>query len=208
MRVLNLEQGSEEWLRARMGVATASNFSAIVTSKGELSKTLSKYALQLASELLLDKVQDTYKNQNMQRGNDLEPIARQAYQEQTISLVDECGFMLSDCKNFGYSPDGLLNQDGLIEIKCPTASIHTKYLIDNRVPVEYWQQCQGGLMVSGRKYLDFISYHPDFKDDKKLFIKRVERDEEFIEKLKLGIDKVIELRDEYLTRIMGVLEKC
>ena len=202
MQILNLEQGSQEWLLARMGVATASNFSSVVTSKGELSKTLSKYALQLASEMLLNKVQDTYKNQNMQRGNDLEPVARQAYQEETLQLVDECGFMISECKGFGYSPDGLLDNDGLIEIKCPVAATHTKYLIDNKLPSEYVQQCQGGLMVSGRKYLDFISYHPDFKDDKKLFIKRVERDEEFIEKLKVGIDKVIQLRDEYLTRIM------
>ena len=201
MEILELEQGSEEWLQARMGKATASNFSKIVTTKGVESATLSKYALELASELLLVKPEAGYKNDNMQRGNDLEPFARESYELEKFVEVKEVGFM--SCGDYGYSPDGLIGDDGLVEIKCPLATTHLQYLIDGKLPTAYFQQCQGGLMVSGRRYLDFISYHPNFQDDKKLFIIRVERDEEFIKKLKAGIDKVIELRDQFITKIKG-----
>jgi hypothetical protein len=197
--VNNIEQGSEEWLNLRLGKATVSNFSKIVTSTGKESTSLPKYALQLASDILVTKPEETYKNESMQRGNDLEPLAREAYQEHTLNIVDEVAFY--DCIDFGYSPDGLIGKDGLVEFKCPQATTHTQYLFDNKLPTTYKAQCQGGLMVTGRKWLDFCSFHPNFQDDKKLFITRVERDEEFIEKLQAGIDKVIELRNEFIKKI-------
>jgi len=202
MQILDLEQGSPEWLKARLGVATASNFSKIVTTQGKESTAIDKYALELASEMLLSKPDSTYKNENMQRGNDLEGKARQAYQEHTLNFVEEIGFIKSDCNNYGYSPDGLVDDDGLIEIKCPLATTHLQYLIDDKLPTAYFQQCQGGLFVSGRKWLDFVSYHPNFKDGKDLFIKRVFRDEDFIKTLKQQINKVILLRDDLVAKIV------
>ncbi len=198
--IRDIVQGSEEWLQLRLGVATASNFDKIITSTGKESATLPKYALELATQSLLTEPEPSYKNEAMQRGNDLEPIARQAYAEQTFEIVEEITMFKSDCGNFGYSPDGLLGDDGLLEIKCPMATTHAKYLLDNKMPTDYWQQVQGGLWVSGRKFCDFVSFHPNFKE-KQLFIVRVKRDETYIAELAKLAQKTITMRDEILTRI-------
>jgi len=121
------------------------------------------------------------------------------YQEETFSIVEQITMFLSDCGNFGYSPDGLVGDDGLIEIKCPKAITHFQYIIDNKGPSDYWQQLQGGLWLSGRKWIDFASYHPDFKT-KQLLIIRVERDENYIAKLAQLANKVILLRNEFLNK--------
>ena len=201
MKIINCTQGSEDWLKARSGVATTSNFSKIVTNTGGLSDQLKAYAIKLASELLVVEQEETYTNKDMERGNELEPEARQVYQEYAFCDVKEVGFMIDD--GFGYSPDGLVNDDGLVEIKCPKQTAHTKYLFEDRLPTKYKAQVQGGLWVSGRKWCDFISYNPSFKEDKKLFIKRIERDEEFIKKLEIGVKKVIEIKNDLLTKIEG-----
>jgi putative phage-type endonuclease len=193
-------QGSEEWLKLRLGVATASNFNKIITSTGKELATLPKYALELATQCLINEPEPTYKNEAMQRGNDLEPIARQAYAEQTFSVVEEIAMFKSDCGNYGASPDGLVGDDGLIEIKCPLATTHAKYLLDNKMPTDYWQQVQGLLWVSGRKWCDFVSFHNNFKE-KQLFIIRVERDEAYIAELAKLAQKTITIRDEILKQI-------
>jgi len=205
MKIITREQciqGSQEWLKLRLGVATASNFDKIITSTGKESTTLEKYALQLATEKMLIEPEPTYKNEAMQRGNDLEPLAREAYCQAILEPVEEITMILSDCGNWGYSPDGIVGDEGLIEIKCPLATTHAKYLIDNKMPTDYWQQVQGGLWISSRQYCDFISFHPNFQD-KQLFIIRVKRDEEFIQKLAILVNKTIRLRDEILTKIRG-----
>lgn len=199
MEIINCVQGSDEWLNIRKGIATASNFSKIVTSSGEASKQMSLYALQLASETITDMQDETYKNADMQRGNELEPEAREAYEEATLSLVDEMGFI--KCDFYGYSPDGFIGEDGLIEIKCPKQSTHTKYLFNNKLPTEYKAQVQGGLMATGRKWCDFVSYHPNFHEDKRLLIVRVERDEEFIKSLMIGLEKMNEYKNKVLSKV-------
>jgi putative phage-type endonuclease len=200
--IRNIDQGSEQWLKLRLGVATASNFDKIITSTGKESESLKKYALQLATELMLETPEPSFKNDVMARGNELEPLARDAYQEQSFNVVEQITMFKSDCGNFGYSPDGLVDDDGLVEIKCPIATTHFKYLLDNKIPSDYWQQVQGGLWVSQRKWIDFVSYNSYFKD-KKLFIVRVERDEEYIAKLAELANKVILIRDEYLNKLEG-----
>ena len=199
--IREIEQGSDEWHKLRMGVATASNFSKIVTSTGEISKTIDSYALELATEFFLTKPEESYKSAAMERGTELEPEARQVYEENGLISVEQVTFIKSDCGNYGYSPDGLVDEDGLIEIKCPQDTTHLDYIIKNKLPTTYKNQVQGGLMVSGRKWCDFVSYHPNFQEDKKLFIIRVERDEEFISKLKAGIDLVIKKRDKILQQL-------
>lgn len=203
MQIINdIAQGSEEWLQLRLGVATASNFDKIITSTGKESATLPKYALELATQSLLSEPEPSYKNEAMQRGNDLEPVAREAYAKQNFQVVQEITMFKSDCGNFGYSPDGLLGDDGLLEIKCPLATTHTKYLLDNKMPTDYWQQVQGGLWVSGRRWCDFASFHPNFKE-KQLFIVKVERDEKFIAELAKLAQKTITMRDKILKQIKG-----
>ena len=197
--ITDIVQGSEEWLRLRLGVATASNFDRIITPTGKFSTQYSKYAQDLASEMLLEEPEESYKNPIMARGNELEPEARESYEEFSLMPVEQVTFIT--CGDYGYSPDGLVGEEGLIEIKCPNASTHTKYLADNILPMEYKPQVQGGLYVSGREWCDFVSYHPKFIGSKKIFVKRVFRDEEFIAKLKVGIEKTIAERDRILKRI-------
>ena len=204
--IRDIDQGSEEWLKLRLGVATASNFDKIITTTGKESESLKKYALQLATELMLETPEPSFKNDVMARGNELESLAREAYQEQTLNIVEQITMFKSDCGNFGYSPDGLVDDDGLVEIKCPIATTHFKYLLDNKMPTDYWQQVQGGLWVSQRKWIDFVSFNSYFKD-KKLFIVRVERDEEYIAKLVELANKVILIRDEYLNKLEGVKDE-
>jgi putative phage-type endonuclease len=201
MKILELEQGSQEWLDVRKGILTASNFFNVITSKGERSKRLNDYAFDLAASSLLTTAEATFTSPAMERGNELEPYARQKYCEDSFTTVEEVGIMLSDCGNYGYSPDGLVDDDGLIEIKCPMAKNHAKYLSQKRCPTEYYAQVQGGLYVSGRQWCDFVSYHPDFEEDHILFVHRVERNEEFISNLKSFIDETILLRDNIIQKI-------
>tara|TARA_B110000259_G_scaffold61367_1_gene72582 strand:- start:32 stop:640 length:609 start_codon:yes stop_codon:yes gene_type:complete len=201
MKIINgIEQGSPEWLQLRLGVATASDFKKIITSTGKESKTLKDYALELASESLLTEPESSYKSEAMQRGNDLEDEARKYYSFITDTKVDQVTFIKKD-DEIGYSPDGLIDDNGSIEIKCPQKKNHLKYLVDNKLPAEYKSQVQGGLYISGRDYCDFISYHPLFKDDKKMMVVRVGRDEEYIKKLSDLLKKTIDLKNEILTQL-------
>jgi hypothetical protein len=160
---------------------------------------LEKYALELASQILTSRREDGYESEDMKRGVELEPEARMLYQEYTLDIVETCGFM--SCGDYGYSPDGLVGSDGLIEIKCTKSTTHIEYLMANILPTAHTHQVQGGLMVSGRQWCDFISYNPDFEERNKLFIKRVYRDEAFIAKLRIGIDQLIEQRNVILNMI-------
>lgn len=197
--IKDIEQGSQEWLSLRLGIATASNFNKIITSTGKESSQLKQYAFDLASDYFLTEPESTFKSEAMQRGNDLEAEAKNYYSLLTDTEVEEVTFIKKD--QIGYSPDGLISSNGLIEIKCPLKKNHLKYLIDNKLPTDYVAQVQGGLYISGREYCDFISYHPLFQEDKKMLIVRVERDEEFINKLATLLEKTIELKQEFINKI-------
>lgn len=197
--IKDIEQGSQEWLRMRLGVATASNFDKIITSTGVESKTLKDYAFELASDSLLTEPEVGFQSEAMIRGNELEDEARNYYSFVTDNKVEEVTFIKKD--NIGYSPDGLIGDNGLIEIKCPLKKNHLKYLIDNKLPTKYKAQVQGGLYISEREYCDFISYHPLFKDEKKMFVVRVKRDEEYIKKLSDLLLKTTELKNSLLTQL-------
>jgi len=197
--IKDIEQGSQEWLSLRLGIATASNFNKIITSTGKESSQLKQYAFDLASDYFLTEPESTFKSEAMQRGNDLEAEAKNYYSLLTDMEVEEVTFIKKD--QIGYSPDGLISSNGLIEIKCPLKKNHLKYLIDNKLPTDYVAQVQGGLYISGREYCDFISYHPLFQEDKKMLIVRVERDEEFINKLDTLLEKTIELKQEFINKI-------
>lgn len=201
MKIINCEQGTPEWYEARLGIPTASNFSKLVTSAGATSKTFSDYAFDLASQILVDEQDPPVSTWQMQRGTDLEPYARDEYQARVLALVEEVGFCRHDDDNCGYSPDGFVGDDGLVEFKCVNQVSLTKILYKNEMPTTYFQQVQGGLYVTDRKWCDFVVYHPEFTHGRDMFIKRIYRNEEFIKSLKLHIDKVIEKRDEILLKI-------
>jgi putative phage-type endonuclease len=197
--IKDIEQGSQEWLQLRLGIATASNFKKIITSTGAESKSLKDYAFELASDSLLTEPEASFQSEAMIRGNELEEEARSYYSFINDVKIDQVTFIKKD--EIGYSPDGLIGENGLIEIKCPLKKNHLKYLIDNKLPSDYKPQVQGGLYISEREYCDFISYHPLFKDDKKMFVVRVYRDEEYIKKLSDLLTKTIELKNEILTKL-------
>jgi len=183
MKIIDCIQGSEEWYDAKCGVPTSSNFDKIITTKGEKSKQAEKYMFRLAGEKITGKHEDTYSNDNMQRGIEMEREAGQLYEIISGKTVTQVGFCLADNGNYGASPDRLIESDGLLEIKCPLLSTHVSYLINNKLPYEYFQQVQGQLFVTGRDYLDFMSYFPGIKP----FIARVTPNKEFQEKLKVEL---------------------
>jgi putative phage-type endonuclease len=151
MIVLDIEQGTEEWQKARLGIPTASNFDKIVTTKGDLSKQSKKYLYTLASEQVTGVKEEGYTNGVMQRGNELEQEARDFYELTQSATIEKVGFVYSDeSKSVGASPDGFVGEEGGIEIKCPLAHTHVGYLLGKKLPTEYIQQVQGNLFVTGR----------------------------------------------------------
>jgi len=189
MRVLSCEQGSDEWLRARLGVPSASMFAKIVTTKGAWSTQADSYINQLIAEDLTGEPTPFYQNEHMARGTELEPEARSAYEFMHDVVVEQVGFCLHDTLRAGCSPDGLIGEKGGLEIKAPAAATHVSYLRDGKLPSKYYQQVMGCLWITGREWWDFMSYHPDMKP----LIVRVERDEEYIAALEQHIAKAVEL---------------
>jgi predicted phage-related endonuclease len=141
----------------------------------------------------------------MQWGVDQEPIARAEYEVKTGNFVDQIAFV--DHKTipmFGCSPDGLIGEDGLIEIKCPNTATHIDYVMADKVPTKYIPQIQCQLAVTNRKWCDFVSFDPRLPDGLQMLIVRVNRDNEYIEKLQ---DRVVKFLDEVNSAVNGLKEK-
>lgn len=161
MKILELEQRSPEWYQARKGMPTASSFDRIITSEGKPSKQRQKYLYELAGERLGGIVDESYQSFAMLQGIEKEAEARALY-ELLNDPVQQAGFCTSDCGSYGCSPDGLIGEDGGLEIKCPLIYTHVEYLLKckDEMPIDYFQQVQGSLFVTGRKWWDFVSYFP------------------------------------------------
>jgi hypothetical protein len=197
------QQGSERWHRLRLGIPTASCFSKIVTPGGKLSKQSDGYRHRLLAEWLygapLEDPESTYRSEWMQRGNDLEESAVHAYEFQTGNVTEKVGFVTNDEINLGCSPDRLVGETGLLEIKVPAPPTHVGYMLTGSIEQEYTPQLQGQLLLTGRKWVDVTSYCPPFP----LVIIRVERDspyqtllaealEQFVRELLAARDRLIE----------------
>lgn len=180
MKRFDLEQQTPEWQSIRLGKPTASSFDKIITLAGEKSKQREKYMYQLAGEIITGQKEETYQNAAMERGCELEEEARNLYQIVKDCTVEKVGFCSDDLEQYGCSSDGFVGDDGLVEIKCPTMAVHVSYILGQKLPADYHQQVMGQLLVTGRKWCDFVSYYPAMK----LFIVKVYRDEVFINKLR------------------------
>lgn len=203
MEANTCEQGSEEWFALRGGIPTASQFSKLVTSKGEPSKSMAEYAMVLAAERWAGKPVDAWEgNQYTDRGTELEPAARAFYEFITDNEVQEIGFVTDNDGQYGCSPDGLVGEAGGVEFKCQIAKEHIKTLLyykkHGRCPTTYVQQTQGEIMVCERDWFDLVFYHPDLPS----IIIRQEPDQQVLNGLKRQIVAVIEERD----RIIEVLK--
>ena len=185
MRHIDAPQGSPEWHQARLGCPSGSGFKRLITSRGEPSSTAETYINELIAEKVTGEPTFVTETEWMTRGKELEIDAKSYYEfDQTVDVQD-VGFLKDDKYEFGVSPDGLIGKDGGIEIKCPKPSTHVQYLRTKKVPSIYIAQIQGCMMVTERKWWDFMSFHPMMEP----LIIRVHRDEEFISKLsRLVID--------------------
>lgn len=163
MKIINCDQGSEEWFASRLGIPSASNLDKILTIKGTQSKQYLKYMYQLVGESVSHTTESNYKTEAMQMGNELESEARSLYEILTENVIQQIGFCLNEDPLFGCSPDGLIGEDGGLEIKCPLISTHIDYLIEGELPNEYYAQVQGNLFVTKRKWWDFMSYSRNLK---------------------------------------------
>lgn len=186
MQIVTAEQRSPEWFAARLGKATASRFSDVLA--GGKGLTCKGYAVQLALELLTGKQAEQFTNKDIENGMEREPIARTEYEAFTGNFVTEVGFCVHDDLPCGASPDGLIDDDGGVEIKCPKEKTHAEYLSLKAEPSCYTAQIQGCMWITGRQWWDFVSYHPDFPENARLIVRRIPRDEAFIEKLKSAIE--------------------
>lgn len=189
MKIYNFEQRTEDWYNIRKGKMTASNAETIIAN----GKGLETYIYNLMAEYYSSAEKENYINADMQRGIDLEPEAKIEFQFYTGLDIKEVGCVELN-EYILASPDGLIGDDGLIEIKCPNDSIYFKLLLSNNIKPEYIAQMQMQMYVTDRQYCYFVSYNPNF--EKSLYIKKINRDEEMINKLKKGLERGTQLIKE------------
>ena len=202
-----MEQRTEAWHQQRLGRVTASRVADVVAkTKSGYSTSRANYMAQLICERLTGVQGESFSSAAMQWGTDTEPMAREAYEGVVGDLVIETGFVPHHSITMaGASPDGLVGVDGLVEIKCPITATHIETLLGQSPPGKYVTQMQWQMACTGRKWCDFVSFDPRMPDGMKLFIKRVERDDETIDVLEREImmflseldDKVSKLKEKY-----------
>lgn len=181
----NLIQGSAEWLQARCGKVTASRVADIVAkTKSGYSASRANYMAQIIAERLTGTPAETYTNATMQHGTDTEPEARSAYEFYHGVTVHEVGFIPHpQIEQAGCSPDGIVGDYGLVEIKCPNTATHLETLLGQSAPGKYETQMQFQMACTGRAWCDFVSYDPRMPENMRLFVRRVARDDRRIKEI-------------------------
>jgi len=188
-----MEQKSEEWFKARLGKVTASRVADVLAkTKTGYSASRDNYMAQLVVERMTNTQAESFTNAAMQWGTDQEPFARAAYEVQQNVLVDETGLVdHPTIEMAGASPDGLVGEDGLVEIKCPNTATHIDTLLTQTVPGKYITQMQFQMACTGRQWCDFVSFDPRMPTKAQLFVKRVYRDDGFIKEMESEITKFL-----------------
>lgn len=180
----HIEQNSEAWDKLRIGKFTASSFGDLFSGKSTL--TYKKAINEVAFGILTGDAPENFTNQWMERGHEIEPLAKSEYEMLTFNTVQPGGFF--ELNEFvGASPDGVIDEDGLLEIKCPAANTVIEYLLKKELPSIYFWQVHGQMYVSGRKWVDFMAFHHKLKP----LIVRVKRDETVIKQLETELDVAI-----------------
>jgi putative phage-type endonuclease len=183
-----IDQHSEAWHQVRCGRVTGTRFKELVA--GETTATYKDLIADIACEIITGRAEESYSNAVMERGLEMEPKAREKYEELFDVKVEQVGFISPDEDNkfaewVGISPDGLT--DGILEIKCPYMKTHLNYIEANKLPSEYRYQVQGQLFVTGLPYCDFMSYVEGMKP----FIIRVTPDQELFKEFEKRLDILI-----------------
>lgn len=209
MIFIDCEQGTPEWHAARAGVITASTYSdalSVLKRKsgdkdvGDFTDASDTLAINTAMERISgEPYGDTFQTYAMKRGSEQEAFARMRYESEYSELVEECGIVLTDDRLFGYSTDGFVGKDGMIEVKTPINSLKIVRMIQTGDVSEYIHQIQGGLWITGRLWCDFLMYVPPLKGNgNDLYVKRIFRDDDFITELETGLLKFNGRVEEYV----------
>ena len=206
-----IEQRTDEWFQQRLGKVTASRISDVIAkTKTGVSTSRQNYLIQLVSERLTGKKGDSFVNQAMLDGIEREGLARELYMQTRGVSVTEVGFFDHPViKNSGASPDGAVNAEedgkyaGLIEIKCPIETTHTNTLMSKEVPSKYKSQIQWQMasVSPNVKWVDFISFNPNFPDTMQLFVARVERDNAYIAELEAEVIKFLDEVEQTIIKL-------
>jgi len=203
-----MEQRTDEWFRARAGKVTASRVADIIAkTKSGYSSSRDNYMAELICQRLTGSVGESFQNAAMVWGTNTEPLARAAYISAKGTGVEEIGFVPHPTiENAGASPDGLVGEDGLVEIKCPLTNTHMNMILEQEIPTKYHVQMQWQMACTGRQWCDFISFDPRMPEHMQLYIDRVERDQKMIDNLEAEVAKFlseIENKIERLNKLCG-----
>lgn len=193
-----IAQGSPEWFALRCGKVTASRVADVIArTKTGWGASRANYAAELIAERLTNTSAPGFTNAAMQWGTDQEPYARAAYEARTGASVFECAFVVHpEIAASGASPDGLIGDDGLLEVKCPNTATHLDTLLGQEVPAKYLTQMQWQMACTGRAWCDFVSFDPRMPESMRLFVQRVPRDLSMI----VGLESDV---TEFLAEIDG-----
>jgi putative phage-type endonuclease len=198
-----VEQGTPEWFAARLGNVTASRVADVIAkTKSGYSASRENYMAQLICERMTGTVAESYTNAAMQWGTETEPLARAAYESLADVLVDEVGYVQHPrIERAGASPDGLVDADGLLEIKCPNTATHIDTLISEDVPMKYITQMQWQMACTGRLWCDFVSFDPRLPNGLQLFVTHIMRDDEYIAMLEEEVKKFLTELDAKISKL-------
>jgi putative phage-type endonuclease len=200
-----IEQRSDQWFAARIGKVTASRVADVLAkTKSGYSASRDNYMAQLVCERLTGQREDFFTSAAMQHGTDTEPLARAAYESLKDVLVDEVGFVPHPSIIMaGASPDGLVGDNGLLEIKCPNTATHIDTLLSQTVPGKYNTQMQFQMACTDREWCDFVSFDNRLPEELQLFVKRVPRDNMYI---RLMEDEIVKFLNELDIKIAQLME--
>ena len=198
-----MQQRTDEWFAARLGKVTASRIADIMAkTKTGYAASRKNYLFELLCERLGGQREEKYINASMQRGIDLEPKARAVYEIETGEWVEEVGFIPHPTIAMsGASPDGLISDDGLIEIKCPNTATHIEFLQTQKPKQEYIYQMQWQMACTGRKWCDFVSYDDQLPENLAYRSVHIPRDDDCIQSLEQEVEKFLAELKQKMTHI-------
>ena len=207
------KQNTPEWMACRTGQVTASRVADLMAkTKSGYSASRDNYMAQLVCELVTGQREESYSNASMAWGNEQEPFARAAYEAKANVLVDEVGFILHPTiAGCGASPDGLVGDSGLVEIKCPNTNTALEAWLkwsDDKNPVtsKYNTQMQMQMACTSRKWCDYVIYDPRMPEKAQLLVVRVDRDDAFIAEMELEITRFIEELNKKVVKLKAAME--
>jgi putative phage-type endonuclease len=202
------EQGSQEWLQERCGRVTASRIADLMArTKTGWGASRANYASQLICERLTGCVTPSFTNAAMIHGTETEPEARRAYEFFVDCDVQQVGFIQHpSIEMAGASPDGLVGDDGLLELKCPNTATHIETLLLGNIPDRYLKQMQFQMACTGREWCEFASYDNRMPERMRLFVKRVDRDANAIKEIEAAVREFLTEIDETLERLRGTYD--